>query len=134
MVPDLQCALICEDVRLEVAGGTTLVGVVNTILTPQIPVRLLKLCVFTRWCSGEGSFEQKTRLLNLEEEILSETTTHFRLVGEMHYATNVAVFGGVEFTRAGGYPLEICLDNELILRFPLQVVQGDRAPKGHPTV
>lgn len=121
MIPDLQCALVCEDVRLEVAGGNTLVGVINTIAAPQIPIRLIKLCIFTRWCSGNGQFEQTTRILDLDENILAHTETGFRLEGEETHATNVAVFGGVEFSQAGAYPIEIMLDGELVLRFPLQV-------------
>lgn len=121
MIPDLQCALVCEDVRLEVAGGNTLVGVINTITAPQIPIRLIKLCIFSRWCSGDGVFEQTTRILDLEENILAHTETKFRLQGEETHATNVAVFGGVEFSQPGAYPIEIILDGELVLRFPLQV-------------
>ncbi|MEM6820374.1 MAG: hypothetical protein AAF558_00335 [Verrucomicrobiota bacterium] len=127
MVPDLQCALICEDVRLEVAGGNTLVGVINTIPAPQLPIRLMKICVFTRWCSGEGSFDQTTRVLALDESVLSQTKTEFHLASEENHATNVAVFGGVEFTEEGAYPVEIYLNEELILRFPLQVVVANNS-------
>ena len=126
MIPDLQCALVCEDVRLEVAGGNTLVGVINTIAAPQIPIRLIKLCIFARWCSGDGHFEQTTRILDLDENILANTETEFRLDGEDTHATNVAVFGGVEFSQAGSYPIEIMLDGELVLRFPLQVKKATK--------
>lgn len=126
MIPDLQCALVCEDVRLEVAGGNTLVGVINTIAAPQIPIRLIKLCIFSRWCSGHGTFKQATRVLDLEENILAHTETTFRLEREDSHATNVAVFGGVEFSEAGAYPIEIILDDELVLRFPLRVHLGPK--------
>ena len=52
--PDLQAALACEDVRLEVSGSNTLVGVINAIMAPAFPLRIMKLCVYTRWCSGQG--------------------------------------------------------------------------------
>ncbi|MGF1678566.1 MAG: hypothetical protein ACFCUX_05160 [Candidatus Methylacidiphilales bacterium] len=122
MTPDLQCALVCEDVRLEVSGSNTLVGVINTIAAPQLPIRLIKLCVFTRWCSGEGSFQQTTRMLDQNENTMAQTRTPFRLAGEENHATNVAVFGGLEFTEPGAYPVEILLDEELVLRFPLQII------------
>ncbi|MEM6884670.1 MAG: hypothetical protein AAF571_06520 [Verrucomicrobiota bacterium] len=121
MVPDLQSSLVCEDVRIEAAGSNTLVGVINTINAPQLPIRLLKLCVFTRWCSGEGSFTQTTKILNLDEEVMVQTETNFHLAGEEHHATNVAVFGGVEFSHPGHYPVEILLDGELELRYSIQV-------------
>jgi hypothetical protein len=126
--PDLQAALVCEDVRLEVSGSNTLVGVVNIIAAPVMPVRVLKVCVFTRWCSGEGDFVQTTRLLGNEDETeLAKCDTRFRLVSEENHATNIAVFGGIEFPVPGDYPVEILLDGDLCLRFPLKVIQAQRA-------
>ena len=43
MIPDLQAAVACEDVRLEVNGGNTIVGVVNVVAVPAVPFRLIKL-------------------------------------------------------------------------------------------
>jgi uncharacterized protein DUF6941 len=39
------------------------------------------------------------------------------------YVTNVHVLGGVQFQRYGVYHIEIRLDNELKLRYPLPVVR-----------
>lgn len=127
MIPDLQAALVCEDVRLEVSGANSLVGVVSAIPTPVLPFRVMKLCVFTRWCSGLGDFQQTTRLLNCsDEEELARSETQFQLQNTVSHATNIALFGGMEFTEAGDYPVEIILDGELKLRFPLRVVKVDK--------
>jgi len=127
MTPDLQAALICEDVRLEVSGSNSLVGVLNAILAPSFPLRVIKLCVFTRWCSGQGGFRQTTRILSAEDESeLSHTETKFALRDEDIHATNVAVFAGLEFKRPGDYPVEILLDDDLKLRFNLRVLQLER--------
>ncbi len=124
MTPDLQAALVCEDVRIEASGSNTLVGVINVIAAPGMPVRILKLCVYTRWCSGKGQFTQRTRMLSSsEEKVLMQTDTQFQLPSEENHATNVAVFGGVEFQEPGDYPVEILLDGDLILRFNLRVLQ-----------
>ena len=56
--PDLQASLICEDVRQEVNGMQTLVGIINMIPARVLPVAILKLCVWTRWSSGIGRFRQ----------------------------------------------------------------------------
>lgn len=122
--PDLQCALLCEDVRLEASGANTLVGVMHMLAAPGLPVRVMKFCVYTRWCNGNGAFHQTTRILSPDDEEteLTRTETPFKLVGEDSHATNVAVFGGVEFQEAGDYPVEILLDGDLVLRFPLRVV------------
>lgn len=122
MIPDLQAALVCEDVRFEVSGANTIVGVVNIVRAPQFPVRVMKLCIFTRWGSGQGRFTQTTRLLTPEETSLAQTETVFQLNNEERQATNIAVFGGIEFATPGHYPVEILLDGELTLRFALPVL------------
>jgi hypothetical protein len=124
MRPDLQCALVCEDVRLEASGANTLVGVMNIIPAPSLPIRIMKFCVYTRWVNGIGQYNQTTRILGPEEDNeMTRTETPFQLVNEDNHATNVAVFGGVEFTAAGDYPVEILLSGDLVLRFPLRVVR-----------
>ena len=43
ILPDLQCSLLCEDVRQEVTGNFILIGVVNFIPVPQLPVTAARL-------------------------------------------------------------------------------------------
>lgn len=124
MLPNLQCVLVCEDVRLEVSGSNTIVGVVNLINAPVIPFRALKLCVFTRWCSGRGTFRQMTKILTPTDKVIAQSETEFQLPSTENHATNVAVFGGVEFPEAGDYSVEIHLNGELELHFPVRVVQA----------
>jgi hypothetical protein len=45
LLPDLQASILCEDVRQEVNGLQTLVGVISVLPTPSLPVGLLKLCL-----------------------------------------------------------------------------------------
>jgi hypothetical protein len=125
MLPDLQACLLCEDVRMEVTSAHTLVGVFNApIPTPGLPVRLFKLCVFTRWCNGMGSFQQETRILHCENEtILSATHIDFQIKSAEKFTTNVAVFGNLEFPLAGDYPVEILLNEDLKLRFGFRIVK-----------
>jgi hypothetical protein len=130
MTPDLQAALLCEDVRIEASGSNTLVGVLHAIATPMLPVRIMKLCIFTRWCSGIGDFSQTTRILSEDERTeLGRTETPFKLKNSDNHATNVAVFGGLEFSTVGDYPIEILLDGDLKLRFNLRVVQIENQPQ-----
>jgi hypothetical protein len=124
LLPDLQAALVCEDVRLEASGSNTLVGVINVVATPAIPFRIIKLCVFTRWSNGEGQFLQSTRILTPSDEtILATSDTRFQLDTPTNHATNVAFFGGLEFNEWGDYPIEILLDGDLVSRFTMKVVQ-----------
>jgi len=131
ILPDLQASLLCEDVRAEISGQQTLVGVITAIPAPVMPVAFFKLCLWTRWCGGEGTFTQRSLILSSDDEqILAESRVEFTLNELDSHATNVHVFGGVKFEHFGVHQIEIHLDDELQLRFPLPVVRV--AQPGHP--
>lgn len=130
ILPDLQATLLCEDVRAEISGQQTLVGVITAIPAPVMPVAFFKLCLWTRWCGGEGTFTQRSLILSSDDEkILAESRVEFTLNELDSHATNVHVFGGVKFEQFGVHQIEIHLDDELQLRFPLPVVRV--AQPGH---
>jgi hypothetical protein len=123
MIPDLQASFVCEDVRVEAGGAHTIVGVVNFIGAPTLPIQIMKLCVWTRWSSGIGQFEQETRLIAPDEEtVLASATTEFQLGNEERHTTNVNIFAGLQFQEAGAYHVEILLDGELKLHYPMRVL------------
>jgi len=123
MIPDLQASFACEDVRVEASGAHTIIGIVNFIGAPTLPIQVIKLCVWTRWSSGIGQFEQVTRLVGPDEEtVLATATTQFVLGNEDSHTTNVNIFGGLQFSQPGAHHVEIVLDGELKLRFPLRVI------------
>ena len=131
ILPDLQASLLCEDVRAEISGQQTLVGVITAIPAPVMPVAFFKLCLWTRWCGGEGTFTQRSLILSSDDEqILAESRVEFTLNELDSHATNVHVFGSVKFEHFGVHQIEIHLDDELQLRFPLPVVRV--AQPGHP--
>jgi hypothetical protein len=124
ILPDLQCAVLCEDVRCEINGMQTLVGVINVIPAPALPVNALRLCIWSRWCSGSGKFRQKSRILGVDEQqVLAQAEVEFELREMEGHATNVHYFGGVQFQQFGMHHVEIFLEDELRLRFPLPVVR-----------
>ena len=124
VLPDLQASVICEDVRQEVNGMQTLVGIINLIPARMLPVALLKLCVWTRWCSGVGRFRQNARILGVDDQhVLAESQIDFELKELEGHVTNVNLFTGVQFQQYGLHHVEIMLDQELRLRHPLPVIQ-----------
>ena len=124
MIPDLQASFACEDVRLEASGSHSIVGIINFIGAPSLPIQVIKLCVWTRWSSGVGQFEQVTRLLGPDEETLlaPPAVTQFHLNNEESHTTNVNIFGGLQFKEQGAHHVEILLDGELKLHFPMRVL------------
>lgn len=124
ILPDLQAAVICEDVRAERSGQQTLVGILGAIPTPVLPIGFFKLCLWTRWCGGIGTFSQRATIFDPEEkQPVTEAVINFELTNMNAHATNVHFFAGVQFKRFGIYHIEIHLDDELQLRIPLPVVQ-----------
>ncbi len=124
MLPDLQAAVLCEDVRHEFNGMQTLVGVLNIIPTPQLPINYLRLCIWSRWCSGSGRFRQRSRIIGVDEaQVLAQAEVQFELKEMEGHATNVHYFAGVQFQQFGMHHVEIYLEDELKLRFPLPVLR-----------
>lgn len=125
ILPDLQCSLLCEDVRQEVTGNFILVGVLNFIRVPQLPVIALKLSIFNRWTAGVGQFLESTRLVAPDQvTVLRKGEVRFVLQDPNHHATNVTLFGQVEFKTAGVYYIEVLVDDVMKLRYPVPVIHA----------
>jgi hypothetical protein len=127
ILPDLQSCVLCEDVRCEFNGMNTLVGVLNVIAAPSLPINYLRLCIWTRWCGGTGRFKQRSQLIGVDEQtVLAHAEVEFVLKEMEGHATNVHYFGGVQFQQFGLHHVEIYLQEEMRLRFPLPVVRLER--------
>ena len=121
--PDLQSAILCDDVRQERNGKFILIGLFDAIVVPNLPVRYPRLFLVTRWCSGQGEFTQRSRILRPDEtNILVEgQRIPVRLPNPEATATNVEVFLNVEFAQEGTHWIEVLLDGDLKIRYPLRV-------------
>lgn len=123
ILPDLQTSLICEEVRQEMNGNFILVGVIGIIRVPQVPVTAFKLCVFNRWTAGVGAFTESVRLVAPDQsKVLRQSQVKFGLNDANQNATNVTVFGQIEFTTGGVYYVEVLVDEVMKLRYPLPLV------------
>ena len=96
---------------------------INIIPAPAIPVTCLRLCIWSRWCSGAGKFRQRHDRGVDEQQVLAQAEVDFVLKEMEGHATNVHYFGGVQFQQYGLHHVEIYLGDELRLRFPLPVVR-----------
>ena len=123
IIPALQCSLMCEAIRQESSGNFILVGVINFIRVPQLPVVAFKLNVFNRWTAGVGQFIESTRLIAPDQTtVLRKGEVKFALQDAALHATNVSVFGQVEFKTAGTYFVEVLVDDVMKLRYPIPVI------------
>lgn len=123
ILPDLQCSLLCEEVRQEVTGNFFILGIMDVVRVPQVPVVAFKLGVFNRWTAGVGQFTECVRLIAPDQTtVLRKSELKFTMRDAFLNATNVTVFPQVEFKTAGNYFIEVLVDDVMKLRFPVPVV------------
>ncbi len=122
---------MCEEIRQEVTGNFILIGVINFIRVPQLPVVALKLSLFNRWTAGVGQFTESVRFIAPDQTTVLRTgEVKFALQDAGTHATNVTVFGQVEFKTPGAYYVEVLVDDVMKLRYPVPVVVAP--PPGQP--
>jgi len=133
ILPDLQCSLLCEEIRQEVTGNLFLIGVISFIRVPQLPVVAFKLSVFNRWTAGLGQFTETVRFIGPDQTTsLRKAEVKFTLQDATLHATNVTLFAQVEFKTAGTYYIEVLVDDVMKLRYPVPVILAPPQNQPHP--
>jgi hypothetical protein len=123
ILPDLQCSLVCEEVRQEANGNFFIIGVINYLRVPQLPVVVGRFCIFNRWTAGIGQFNQTIRLIAPDQStILRRAEMKFELTDAAAHTTNIMFFGNVDLKTAGTYFMEVLVDDVMKLRYPLPVI------------
>ena len=130
MIPDLQSSLICDDVRQERNGKFMLIGLFDAIHADNFPLSFGKLCLVTRWCSGEGTFTQRSRMMLPDQSstLAEGKNVQVKLSSPEASTTSVEVFINIVFPKAGTYWVEVLLENDLKIRYPLRVNQAEKRP------
>lgn len=123
ILPDLQCSLLCEEIRQEANGNFFIIGVINYLRVPQVPVTAYKLSLFNRWTAGLGQFTESVRLIAPDQTtLIRKSELKFELKDTALHSTNVTLFGQVEFKTAGTYFIEVLVDDVMKLRYPIPLV------------
>ena len=137
ILPDLQCSLLCEQVRREANGNFFLIGVLDGIVLPQFPIGLPALCVFNRWTAGVGQFISKVRLIAPDQTTeVQQGEVKFGMQDIGRNATTLIVLQHVKFAEPGIYHLEVSVDDVMKVRYPVPVMavpENQKAPSTPPT-
>ena len=124
--PTLLYSVLCDDVRREDNGKFMLIGLFETIGSAKFPVRHPCLYVMNCWCSGLGDFTQNTRIIGQDGvKLIEDQQTSFTLSDMKSKHRIVARFNNVLFKTAGEYSVEVLLNGELRVRYPLLVESID---------
>lgn len=136
ILPDLQSSLVCQDVRQEANGNLILIGIMQVIPVPQVPIAASQILVFNRWCAGVGQFTDTVRIVAPDSTtVVAKSDLKFALQHAHASATNVNILREVEFKTTGVYFVEVLVDEVLKLRYPLPVLippQQQRPPQAAP--
>lgn len=122
--PNLVHTIVCDDVRQELGGKFSLMGLFETISAGTFPALHARFAILNEWSGGRGEFVAKIRLLAPDQRtVLSESEAKFTLFNESQRHRDISVRFNTSFPAAGTYWLEMLLDNEQIALVPLPVQQ-----------
>jgi len=123
MIPDLQISLLCDDVKREKNGKFILIGLFDNITVGQLPAKIPRMCVFNRWCAGDGVFKQRTRIIapdGLSTAFIGHEV-EIKFASHEHTVTSSEILCNLLFLQAGVYWVEILLDDQIIIRHPFTI-------------
>jgi len=124
IAPTLLYSVLCDDIRREDNGKFILIGLFETIGTASFPTSHPTLYVINCWCSGMGVFRQRTRIVAPDNnKLIEDADTEFNLSELKSKHRIVARFNNIHFQIPGEYAVEVLLNNELKVRYPLLVEQ-----------
>ena len=128
--PNLQFSVLCDDVRREENGKFILIGLFEAINSRKFPATHPSMFVVNRWCKGEGPFTQKIRVVNSKDKSLVFQTDEqvFQLADIDKHHTLISKFNNLLFTSPGQYWIEVLLDGELFLNYPILLKEASSEP------
>lgn len=128
--PTLQFSVLCDDVRREDNGKFILLGLFETIGAIRFPAVHPALYVMNCWISGLGKFKQRSRLIDKNGNILAQDEeTTFQLSDLKAKHRVIARFNNVKFDSPSEYSVEVLLNGELKIRYPLVVKSVTGKPR-----
>ena len=121
--PCLQFSITCDNVAQDkITGNFILHGIFDSISSKKFPARHYRLYVVNKWYNGVGKFTQNTQIVSPDGEVISkDNKSEFNLLSNDLSHVVLARFDGVLFKKSGTYKIEVYLDNECMLRYPLIV-------------
>ncbi len=124
--PNLQFSVLCDDVRREENGKFMLIGLFEAINARKFPATHPTVFIANRWCKGSGTFVQKIRIVNSKDNSLVFQTDDqtFELVDIDRHHTLISRFNNLVFPNPGKYWVEILLNNELFINYPIMLTEA----------
>ncbi|HXY62602.1 MAG TPA: hypothetical protein VEJ22_06680 [Nitrospirota bacterium] len=111
--PRLIYTLLCDDVRQEMGGKYSLMGLFESISAHSFPALHHRFAIMNEWTGGQGEFTVKIRLLSPDQaEVISESETKLSLFNETQRHRDISIRHNTTFKVPGTYWIETLLDGE----------------------
>lgn len=121
--PHLNFTLLCDDIRQELGGKISLMGIFENIYARNFPAIHPRLAIMNEWAEGLGEFEATLRILSPDRKtILRESVTRLKLVDARFKHRDISIHLNIEFKEPGTYWIENYLDGILVNSIPLNVM------------
>jgi Family of unknown function (DUF6941) len=121
--PGLNFTLLCDDVRQELGGKISLMGIFENIYAASFPATHPRLAVVNEWSGGIGEFQATLRILSPDKRhALRENVTRLRFANAVTRQRDVSIHLNLEFREPGTYWIENYLDGVMVNSIPLHVM------------
>ena len=123
-----KCVLICEDIRQEVGGRVSLMGVLGSkLLVQQFPLPFPKLCLFIEWGELVGKINVTLNIIPPKGVDLPSVQPSAPIQGQPGIvARSMIVLSNFAFPAPGTYTFEFSADGKVVGReqFEIEKYEG----------
>ena len=123
--PRLNYTLLCDDVRQEMGGKFSLMGLFESVYSNTFPALHPRFAIVNDWSGGKGDFISRLRLLAPDQQqVLSESESKINLFNESQHHRDISIRFNSTFNAPGTFWIETLLDGDRagIIPLTLQVV------------
>lgn len=120
--PALSYTILCDDVRQELGGKFSLMGLFESISAHTFPAYHARFAIVNEWHGGRGEFSARIRLLAPDRKtVLSESASRFSLYSESQRHRDISIRLNSTFSVPGTYWIEMIIDDDQVALIPLLV-------------
>ena len=121
--PSLSFTLLCDDVRQELGGKISLMGIFENIYAVAFPAVHPRLAIVNEWADGKGEFLATLRILSPDKRlVIRENMTRLKFANAACRQRDVTINLNIEFREPGIYWIENYLDGLMVNSIPLHVM------------
>ena len=118
--PRLGYTILCDDVRQELGGKLSLMGLFESVSANSFPAVHHRFAIVNEWNGGKGEFKVRVRLLAPDrEQVISESEAAIVLFSETQRHRDISIRFNTTFAVPGTYWIETLLDDERVGFVPL---------------